>query len=123
MFGLLAFGMVGAPVHVLGLLSPAASFALAAGSGIGCALLVGLAFGRLGHSSASGSASFQEARGQTARVLVACAPGRRGKVRLSLKGMLVDMMAVSHAEIPAGAVVRVLDVHDDVARVEPWEGA
>lgn len=123
MFGLLAFGMVGTPVQVLGLLSPGAAFAIAAGSGIGCAVLTGLAFRRLGHASASGAASLQEARGMTARVLVACAPGRRGKVRLSLKGMVVDVMAVSQAEIPAGAAVRILDIHDDVAQVEPAEEA
>lgn len=123
MFGLLAFGMVGTPVHLLGLLAPGAAFALAAGSGIGCAVLTGLAFGRLGHPSASGAASLQETRGMTGRVLVACAPGQRGKVRLSLKGMVVDVMAVSQAEIPAGAAVRILDVQDDVAQVEPAEEA
>jgi membrane protein implicated in regulation of membrane protease activity len=120
-FGLVAFGMVGTPVHALGLLAPGAAFALAAGSGIGCAFLTGLALQRLGHPSASGAASLQEGRGQMARVIVACAPGRRGKVRLSLKGMLVDMIAVSQTEIPTGAAVRVLDVHDDVAQVEPAE--
>jgi membrane protein implicated in regulation of membrane protease activity len=123
MFGLLTFGMVGTPVHVLGLLAPTAAFVLAAGSGIVCAVLTGLAFRRLGHPGASGAASLQEAVGQTARVIVACAPGRRGKVRLSLKGMLVDMMADGQVEIPAGAAVRILDVHDDVARVEPAEEA
>lgn len=120
-FGLLAFGMVGTPVHVLGLLAPGAAFALAAASGVGCALLTGLAFRTLGHPSASGAASFLEAKGQTARVIVACAPARRGKVRLSLKGLLVDMFAVSQTEIPAGALVRVVDVQDDVAHVTPAE--
>jgi membrane protein implicated in regulation of membrane protease activity len=121
MFGLLGFGMVGAPVHVLGLLTPRGAFVLALASGMACAVLTGLAFRRLGHQGASGSASFEEARGQRARVIVACAPGRRGKVRVSLKGMLVDMMAEGPVEIPAGAAVRILDVQDDVARVEPVE--
>jgi hypothetical protein len=120
-FGLLAFGMVGTPAQVLGLLTPGVAFVVAALSGLGGAVLAGLTFRRLGDPGASGAASLQEGKGQTARVIVACAPGRRGKVRLSVKGMVVDMVAVSQTEIPAGAAARILDVHDDVAQVEAAE--
>lgn len=120
-FGLMAFGMVGTPAQMLGLLSPVATFVVAALSGIGGAVLSGLTLQRLGDPAASGAASLQEARGQTGRVIVACVPGSRGKVRLSLKGMTVDVVAVSQTEIPVGATAWILDVHDDVAEVEPAE--
>lgn len=122
-FGLMAFGMVGTPAQILGLLSPVATFAVAALSGLAGAVLTGFTLQQLGDPAASGAASLQEAKGQTGRVIVACVPGSRGKVRLSLKGMTVDMVAVSQTAIPVDASARILDVHDEVAEVEPAEKA
>ncbi len=121
-FGLLAFGLVGAPVHILGLARPVAALALAVASGLASGLLVGLAFRTLGNPEASGAASLLEAKGLTARVLVACAREQRGKVRVALKGQLIDVIATTEATlIPAGASVRIVEVRDEVAHVVPAE--
>lgn len=119
-FGLLAFGLVGAGLHLPGLVSPPGALALAAASGLLSALGAGLAFRTIGHPAASGAAGFQEAKGQTARVLVRCARQQRGKIRVPLKGQLVDMMATTDgADIPPGVAVRILEIRDDVAYVVP----
>ena len=122
-FGLLAFGLVGAPLHILGLARPAWAAALALAAGAAAALLAGLAFRTLGHPAASGAASLDEAKGQVARVLVACGRGQHGRVRVQLKGLAVDILATTDEEhVPAGASVRILDVRDDVAHVGSVQG-
>jgi membrane protein implicated in regulation of membrane protease activity len=79
---------------------------------------VGLAFKRLSDPEASGEAGFHEAKGGRARVLVACSRTARGKIRVTLKGQQVDMLATTDDEsIPAGTEVRVVEVRDDVAHV------
>jgi membrane protein implicated in regulation of membrane protease activity len=117
-YGLFAFGLVGAALHIPGLLAPGDALAFALASGAAAAVFAGWAFARLGSPAASGAASLEEAKGQRGRVLLPCAPERAGKVRVTLKGQTVDLRAVSEGgTIPAGADVLILDVHDDLARV------
>ena len=88
------------------------------GANVGLWDLVGMTFRQLGDPAVSGEAGFHEARGATGRVLVACARGRSGKVRVALKGQTVDMLATTDEdEIPAGAEVVIADVRDMVAHV------
>ena len=55
---------------------------------------------------------------ESGRVLVACARGSRGKIRVTLKGQQVDMLATTDDEaIPVGSEVLVVEVRDDVAHV------
>ena len=62
-------------------------------------------------------------KGRRARVLVACARGRRGKVRVQLKGHQVDMLATTDEEqIAEGAEVVIAEVRDGVAHVATKEG-
>jgi hypothetical protein len=118
-YGVFTFGFVGALLHIPGVVEPRTALWIAVGSGIVIGLLVGLVFRTLGDTRASGAAGLEEARGRTGRVLVGCAPGRRGKVRVQLKGHAVDMMATSDAAaIGEGAEVVIVDVRDGVARVE-----
>jgi membrane protein implicated in regulation of membrane protease activity len=122
-FGLLDFGLVGGALHFFGILSPAWALTVGALAGVATSLVVSLAFRQLDHPDASGAAMFEEARGRTARVLVACAPGQRGKVRVELKGQTVDMLATADAaSVPEGAQVRIVDVRGDVAHVEAMTG-
>jgi membrane protein implicated in regulation of membrane protease activity len=117
-FALFAFGLVGIPLHVFRLASPAVALTVAAASGVVAGLVAGLAFRALGHEGASGQAAFHDAKGQRARVLVPCARARRGKIRARIKGQLVDMMATTdEQQIAAGREVLIVDVHDDVAHV------
>lgn len=117
-FGVFAFGLVGACLHVLRLASPPAALVLAVASGVVAGLIAGLAFRALGHPGASGQAGLHEAKGQRARVLVPCAREQRGKIRARIKGQLVDMMATTdEAQIAAGREVLIVDIRDDVAHV------
>ena len=119
-FGLMAFGFVCAAMSALRLASPALTFALALAAGTAGGLIAGLTLQTLGHPDVAGGGSFEDAKGQTARVLVACAREQRGKIRVPLKGHLVDMLATTdEAHIPAGVSVRIVDVRDQVAHVVP----
>ena len=118
-FALVDFGLVGGGLHVLGILSPPWALAVAAATAVATLAVVSYAFRALDHPEASGAAMFEEARGLTGRVLVACAPGQRGKVRVELKGQTVDMLATTDGKaVPEGAQVRIVDVRGDVAHVE-----
>jgi membrane protein implicated in regulation of membrane protease activity len=115
-FGVAAFGLVGAPLHFL--LSPGSTLALALVSGGVAAAAAGFAFARLGHPAASGAVSLDALVGRTAKVLVPCGKGQRGKVRAALGGQVVDVLATTdEAHIPAGTDVRVVEVRDEVAHV------
>jgi membrane protein implicated in regulation of membrane protease activity len=117
-YGVFAFGFVGGALHVLGLTTPNVALGLGLAAGVGTTLLVGMTFRELGDPTVSGEAGFHEARGATGRVLVACARGRSGKVRVSLKGQTVDMLATTDEdEIPAGAEVVIAEVRDAVVHV------
>lgn len=118
MFGLTAFGLVGGPLQILGILTPGTALAVAVASATGASIASGWVFRAVGASSASGAAAFDELRGRPARVLVSLSRTQRGKIRASLKGHLVDLVAVTEGdEIGEGAEVTIVEVRDDVAHV------
>jgi hypothetical protein len=117
-YGLFSFGVVGGALHVLGLARPGLALAGGVVTGALTTFFVGLTFKRLSDPSATGEASLHEVEGGSGRVLVACARGSRGKIRVMLKGQQVDMLATTDDEsIPVGAEVLILEVRDDVAHV------
>jgi hypothetical protein len=119
-YGLFAFGFVGAALHILRLTRPLPALALALVSGGAAMVIAGFTFSRLGSADASGAASLAEATGRRARVLLPCSADRPGKIRLELGGQQVDMQATTDgAPIPAGVEVVVTEVREDVARVVP----
>jgi membrane protein implicated in regulation of membrane protease activity len=121
-FGLAAFGMVGAPLHILHVLSPTMALVVASAAAAAAVAISGFAFRTLGSPDASGAASFGELVGREGRVLVECTRGARGKIRVALSGHAVDLMATTDEEkIPAGATVKVVDVRDDTAHVSSKE--
>lgn len=121
-FGVAAFGMVGAPLHILGVLAPPSALSVAVGAGLAATAAAGFAFRTLGSPEASGAASFHELVGREGRVLVECTRAARGKIRVALKGHAVDLMATTDEDvIPAGATVKVVDVRDDTAHVSSKE--
>jgi hypothetical protein len=119
-YGLFAFGFVGAALHILRITGPRAALLIALASGVAAGLAAGFTFARLGSAAASGAASLHVATGRRARVLLPCAPERPGKIRLELGGQQVDMKATtSGPPIPAGTEVVVVEVREDVALVAP----
>jgi membrane protein implicated in regulation of membrane protease activity len=117
-YGLFTFGVVGGVLHVLRLASPGLALAGGLVTGAITTFVVGLTFKRLSDPEASGEAGFHEVKGGRGRVLVACSRDGRGKIRVSLKGQQVDMLATTDEEsIPVGAEVLVVEVRDDVAHV------
>jgi membrane protein implicated in regulation of membrane protease activity len=119
-YGLFAFGFVGAALRIPGLTSKAASFLIALASGIATTLAAGYTFSRLGSVEASGAASLGDAVGRRARVLIPCSPERPGKIRVEIGGQQVDMTAVcSGSGIAAGTDVVVIAVEENMARVAP----
>ena len=117
-YGVFAFGFVGGTLHVLGLAAPTPALVLGLVAGLAATLVVGMTFRELGDPTVSGEAGFHEARGTTGRVLVDCARGRSGKVRISLKGQTVDLLATTDEDaIPAGTEVVIAEVRDTVAHV------
>jgi membrane protein implicated in regulation of membrane protease activity len=122
-YAVFTFGLVGTLLHVLGLTEPRTALLVALASGVAAAVAVGYLFRSLGHDAASGSAALDELRGRRGRVLVACARGQRGKVRVQLKGHQVDVLATTdEAGIAEGAEVVIVDVRDDVVHVATAEG-
>jgi len=117
-YGVFAFGFVGGALHVLGMAGPVAALVVGALSGVAAALVVGITFRNLADVEASGEAGLHEARGARARVIVNCAQGREGKVRLTLKGQTVDALATTDEEaIAVGAEVVIVEVRDAVVHV------
>ena len=111
MFAALGFGIVGAPVTWLDGSSPVMTFVVALATGLGIAALASYAFRSVGRNVTSSSVAPEELVGRVGRVLLKCGKGRRGKVRLSVQGQLVDYVATTDdAELEAGATVIVQEV-------------
>jgi membrane protein implicated in regulation of membrane protease activity len=121
-YGVAAFGLVGAPLHILGVLSPRAALGVALLGGVLATVLAGLAFRAAGDPSASGASSYDSLVGRDGRVLLECAPERPGKIRVDLGGHVVDLVATTDdPRIAAGNTVTIAAVRDDVAHVRRKE--
>lgn len=117
-FALLGFGLSGSLLHFLSLAGAGAVALLAGAAGLGSGAFAALVVRAVARSSASSSANLSEAVGREARVLVACAKGRTGQVRISLRGQSVDLLASTDEEgIARGEPVLIEDVRDGVAQV------
>lgn len=117
-FALLGFGLSGSLLHFLSLAGTGAAALLAIATGIASGTFAGLVVRAVARSSASSSANLSEAVGREARVLVACARGRTGQVRIALRGQSVDLLASTDEEsIARGEPVLIEDVRDGVAQV------
>jgi len=117
-YALFTFGLVGGLLHVPGLVQPTTAFVIAIASGLATTVAIGYLFRSLDDAGASGAARLDEVIGRTGRVLVGCARGQRGKVRVQLKGHVVDVLATTDEEhIPEGTEVVIVGVRDDVVHV------
>lgn len=117
-YALAAFGLVGAPLHFLRVLSPFPVFGLAVVAGVAAAAAARFAVRSLDDAGASGAVSLDDLVGYEARVLIDCGRDRSGKVRLTVGGQIVDLLATTNEEqIAADATVWVAEVRDGVAHV------
>jgi hypothetical protein len=111
LFATIAFGAVGAPVTLFGWAAPALTLVAALLTGVGVGSLAALGFRALGRETLSSSAEAGEVLGQVGRVLVACEKGRAGKVRLTVRGQIIDVIATTdEPRLEPGAGVIVEDV-------------
>lgn len=114
MLACIGLGLVGTPVTWLGLASPLSTLIASAVT----ALLVGAAgswvFRALGRDTLSSGATRSDLMGQVGRVLIACEKGRRGKVRLHVRGQLVDYLATTdEPRLAPGTAIIVQEVAVD----------
>ncbi len=117
-YAALAFGMVGAPLHYFDLASATLTFVLALASGLASGAFATYVIRALRHASTTTTSNLEESVGQIGRVLVPCARGRVGKVRLVLKGHAIDALATTdEEEISAGRKVFVAEVRGGVVHV------
>ena len=117
-FLLLAFGLVGALITFFQFAGPLVTAIVALVAGFAAGLFAALTLRALRRSQASSSTTLGDAVGTTGRVLIPCAKGKVGKVRLQLKGQAVDVMAMTNEpEIPVGETVVVEDVRGGIAQV------
>ena len=117
-YALFTFGFVGALLHVPRLAEPRTALLVAVASAVAAGVVVGLVFRHLGATEVSGAGAIEETRGRRARVLVSCGAGRRGKVRVEVKGQTVDVLATTdETYIAPGTEVVILDVREGVAHV------
>jgi hypothetical protein len=117
-FALLGFGLSGSLLHYLDLAGSAVAAIVAGAAGIGSGAFAALVVRSVTRGAASTSVNLSEAVGREARVLVACAKGRNGQVRIALRGQSVDLLASTDEEsIARGEPVLIEEVRDGVAQV------
>lgn len=112
MFAAIAFGVVGAPVTWLGLGTPLLTLVAALGTAAVVGAGAALGFRLLGRQTLSSGVAAPELVGHVGRVLLACEKGRRGKVRLKVRGQIIDFIATTEeARLAPGTAVIVQEVH------------
>lgn len=118
MFAAIAFGVVGAPVTWWGLASPIATFVVALLTGLLLAAFATQAWRALQRQTLSSGAEAAELVGQLGRVLVAFEKGRPGKVRLRVRGQIIDCLATTdEARLLTGAAVVVQELKGERVHV------
>lgn len=114
MFAAIAFGMVGAPMSWLRPEAPGLTLLVALGTAALVGLGAALGFRSLGRQPLSSGVAAPELVGQLGRVLIACERARRGKVRLKVRGQIIDFIATTDdARLEPGTAVIVQEVHGE----------
>jgi membrane protein implicated in regulation of membrane protease activity len=111
MFAAIGVGVVGAPVTWLGLSTPTLTLVVSLATGLVLGVSAALGFRMIGRQTLTSGTGPAELVGQVGRVLVACEKGRRGKVRLKVRGQLIDFLAsTDEGRLEPGSVVLVQEV-------------
>jgi membrane protein implicated in regulation of membrane protease activity len=111
-FSLLAFGLVGTAMTVFGLAGAVVTALLATVSGVSSGVFAASVVQRLVSRPATSHVASGDVIGRVGRVLVPLVPGGRGKVRIEVKGTVVDYVARSRDSVEAGEAVLVEEADD-----------
>lgn len=117
-FGSLAFGMVGSLLHFLGLAPALVTLVVASVMGVGSGMLASWIFRVLNRQHVSSGAGENDAVGHVGKVLIRVPAQGHGKVRIQLKGQILDLLATTdEVELLEGEQVLVEEMRDGRARV------
>lgn len=116
-FGLMAFGLLGCFLHYLGLASPSVTAVSAAAIGVLSGWLASYTFLALMRSSPNSGASSAELVGQVGKVMLPPNSQGRAKIRLRVKGQMIDYVATTDEQLVAGTSVLVEEVRGEQVHV------
>jgi membrane protein implicated in regulation of membrane protease activity len=117
-FGLMAFGLVGTPLHYLGVASPRITAVLAGAMGLLLGALASWVFRALSRQQVTSGGAATDPVGHVGKVLVPLAAGGRGKVRVQVKGQTLDLLArTDEQELREGELVLVEEMRQGEAQV------
>ncbi len=115
-----SFGLAGTLLHFAGAPS-ALSLPLAIGTGALAGGGVSWALRRLTYDTVGTATSTRQLAGREAEVVLAVSPGKRGKIRVSHNGQILDLPAVTRDDHPIerGQRVLIVEMADGCADVTP----
>jgi membrane protein implicated in regulation of membrane protease activity len=117
-FGLAGFGLVGTALHFLSLTGPLATGVLALLVGGFSGALSTYTFRALKRAQTSTGSEADAAVGQVGRVLLGIEAGKRGKIRVEIRGQLVDLLAsTDETSLDEGTEVVVEEMRGTTAHV------
>jgi len=117
-FGLMSFGFVGTQLHYLALANALTTLVTALGVGLVSGLSASFAMRAISRSQTSSGGEADDSIGQIGRVLIAIERGKHGKVRLEVRGRLLDLLATTDDErLESGESVIVEEMRGTTAHV------
>lgn len=117
-FTLLGFGLSGTLLHYATTVGPILTALVATFAGFTSGIFAALAFRVARTSSISSTAHASHAVGKVGRAIADCQKGGLGKIRIELKGQVVDFLATTdEPQIARGEAVLVEDMKDGIAHV------
>ena len=120
MFALAFFGLTGTVLEGFGLAGPLLTAVSAGVLGLGAGLSASYALHRLKHDKVESNVGPSDFIGRNATVLLPVAKGQQGKVRIQVKGQLVDLTATTDEDdaLSAKDEVMIIEMREHVAVVE-----
>jgi membrane protein implicated in regulation of membrane protease activity len=117
-FGLMAFGLVGTPLHYLALAPAGMTAVLAGAMGVVCGGSASWVFKALSRQNVSSGGAETDPVGHVGKVLIPLTGSGRGKVRVQVKGQTLDLLArTDETELGEGELVLVEEMRDGEAQV------
>lgn len=123
-FAAFAFGLTGTLLHHFELMDRSIVPFVAVALGLASGYFASWTFRALAQASTTSGAHSDEAIGQVGRVLIPVERGRRGKIRIELRGQTLDYLATTDEEaLVEGAQVLVEEVRGDTVHVSTADPA
>ena len=108
-------GLVGVLLRTVAHVPEPVAGALAVGSGAGAGVIAQVLFARIARASPPGTVVHRELVGRSGGVVVPFAKGSTGKIRVTVQGADVDVLAITDDDTP-------FENHDDVLVVDLRDG-